>query len=107
MSARRQDVPTAAANAVAGAAANTAANVAGSPAAEVTVEITFTAAMEELETILHRIESEETDIDRLAAELARAAALLELCRGKIRRAELEVSQIVQRLEEPAAEEGTS
>jgi len=91
MSARRQDVPIADANAAA------------SPAAE----IAFTAAMEELETILHRIESEETDIDRLAAELARAAELLELCRGKIRRAELEVSQIVQRLEEPAAEDGTS
>ena len=107
MSARRQDVPTSDASAAAEAAANTAANAASSPAAEARIEITFTAAMEELETILHRIESEETDIDRLAAELARAAALLELCRGKIRRAELEVSQIVQRLEEPPGEAGTS
>jgi exodeoxyribonuclease VII small subunit len=57
----------------------------------------FAAAMEELEAILRRIESEETDVDALAAELRRAAQLLELCRAKIRRAEVEVTQIVQRL----------
>jgi exodeoxyribonuclease VII small subunit len=58
----------------------------------------FTEAIRELEAILARIESEEVDVDRLAAELARAAELLDLCRGKIRKAELEVAQIVQRLE---------
>ncbi len=58
----------------------------------------FTEAIRELETILARVEGEEVDVDRLAAELARAAELLDLCRGKIRRAELEVAQIVQRLE---------
>jgi exodeoxyribonuclease VII small subunit len=63
----------------------------------------FGEALEELETILRRIEAEETDIDRLAEELRRAAQLLELCRAKIRRAEVEVTQIVQRLEEPGGE----
>lgn len=67
-----------------------------------TSEIGFSEAMRELEEILARIEAEETDIDGLAAELGRAAELLELCRGRIRRAEVEVSQIVQALEEPAA-----
>ncbi|MEM7481722.1 MAG: exodeoxyribonuclease VII small subunit [Acidobacteriota bacterium] len=62
-------------------------------------EPTFGDAMTALDEILGRIESEEVDIDRLAAELARAAELLELCRGKIRRAEVEVSQIVQSLDE--------
>jgi exodeoxyribonuclease VII small subunit len=60
----------------------------------------FTAAMRELEAILLRIESDELDIDHLAEELRRATALLELCRGKIRRAELEVTEIVQKLESP-------
>ena len=60
---------------------------------------TFTEALEELEAIQRRVESEEVDIDRLAEELQRAAVLLELCRGKIRKAELEVTQIVQRLED--------
>lgn len=65
--------------------------------------LSFRAAMDELEGILERIEGEEIDVDRLAEELRRAAELLELCRGKIRRAEVEVTQIVQSLEEPGSE----
>ncbi|HNU82174.1 MAG: exodeoxyribonuclease VII small subunit [Acidobacteria bacterium] len=64
-------------------------------------EPSFTTALAELEAILQRIEREEVDVDRLAAELERAAVLVELCRGKLRRAELEVEQIVRRLDEPA------
>ena len=64
------------------------------------VTASFGEALQELESILRRIEAEETDIDRLAEELRRAAQLLEVCRAKIRRAEVEVTQIVQRLEEP-------
>ena len=63
----------------------------------------FAAAMAELESILARIETEETDIDALAAELRRAAELLEICRAKIRRAETEVTQIVQQLSEGGGE----
>ncbi len=62
-------------------------------------EPTFTASIQELEEILRRIEGDETDIDQLAGELRRAQELLELCRGKIRHAEMEVSQIVQSLDE--------
>ena len=65
--------------------------------------LSFREAMEELEGILERIEGEEIDIDRLAEELRRAAQLLELCRGKIRKAEVEVTQIVQSLEEEGDE----
>ena len=61
-------------------------------------ELSFSQALEQLEEILHRIEGEEIDIDQLAEELRRGAALLDLCRGKIRRAEVEVTQIVQSLE---------
>jgi exodeoxyribonuclease VII small subunit len=64
----------------------------------------FREAMDELEGILERIEGEEIDIDRLAEELRRAAQLLDLCRGKIRKAEVEVTQIVQTLEEREKEE---
>jgi exodeoxyribonuclease VII small subunit len=65
---------------------------------EPTPSLSFREAMEELEGILERIEGEEVDIDRLAEELRRAAQLLDLCRGKIRKAEVEVTQIVQSLE---------
>ena len=61
-------------------------------------DLPFGDAMAELEAILRRIESEETDVDALAGELRRAARLLELCRAKIRRAEVEVTQIVQQIE---------
>jgi exodeoxyribonuclease VII small subunit len=64
----------------------------------------FRASIDELESILERIEGEEIDIDRLAEELRRAAQLLDLCRGKIRKAEVEVTQIVQSLEEREAGE---
>ena len=67
--------------------------------AQAPAEPGFTAAMRELEGILQRIEGDELDIDRLAEELRRATALLELCSGKIRRAELEVTEIVQKLEQ--------
>ncbi|HYH47019.1 MAG TPA: exodeoxyribonuclease VII small subunit [Thermoanaerobaculia bacterium] len=60
---------------------------------------TFRKALDELEEILARIEGDETDIDQLGEELRRAAHLLEVCRGKIRKAEVEVTQIVQSLEE--------
>ena len=63
----------------------------------------FRDAVQELEVILRRIEAEEVDIDDLAIELKRAAELLELCRGKIRRAEVEVSQIMNQLEPDSTE----
>lgn len=74
------------------------------PALTAEAQPSFRAAMDELEGILARIEGEEIDVDRLAEELRRAAQLLEICRGKIRKAEVEVTQIVQSLEEPGAEE---
>ena len=61
----------------------------------------FSEAMEQLEGILRRIEGEEIDVDELAEELKKATGLLEICRGKIRKAETEVSQIVQTLEDGA------
>lgn len=70
---------------------------------EATGGASFSEALAELEDILRRIESEETDIDRLADELKRAAELLEICRGKIRRAEAEVTQIVQKLDTPSGD----
>ena len=60
---------------------------------------TFSDAMSELEAILKRIDNDAIDVDRLAEELQRATELLELCREKIRKAEVEVTQIVAQLDE--------
>ena len=65
----------------------------------VSADPSFREAVDELEAILERIEGEEIDVDQLATELRRAAVLLDLCRTKIRKAELEVTQIVQTLDE--------
>ncbi len=59
----------------------------------------FGEAMERLEEILQRIEGEEIDIDQLGEELSEATGLLEVCREKIRRAETEVEQILEKLDE--------
>lgn len=64
-------------------------------------EVSFSETLAELEQILGRIERDDVDLDRLAAELGRAAELLEVCRRKIRKAELEVSHIVEQLDEDA------
>lgn len=63
--------------------------------------ISFGSAVGQLEKILERIEGEEIDIDELADQLKKAAGLLELCRGKIRKAETEVQQVVDSLAEEA------
>ena len=60
---------------------------------------TFNEALAELEQILARLERDDVDLDRLATELGRAAELLEVCRRKIRKAEVEVSHIVEKLGE--------
>jgi exodeoxyribonuclease VII small subunit len=68
--------------------------------------LSFGEAISELETILGRIEAEETDIDELAGQLERATRLLDVCRGKIKKAETEVNQIVADLESATTAPGT-
>ncbi|MDE2850317.1 MAG: exodeoxyribonuclease VII small subunit [Acidobacteriota bacterium] len=76
------------------------------PGVDVT-ELSFSEAMEELESVLRRIEGDEIDVDQLGRELGRAARLLEICRKKIRRAEVEVRQIVEQIEEDGADSGAA
>ena len=70
-------------------------------------ELSFSEAMEELESVLRRIEGDEIDVDQLGRELDRAARLLEVCRKKIRRAEVEVRQIVEQIEEDGSDSGAA
>ena len=53
----------------------------------------YAEAMAELERILHELEHEDVDVDRLAERVARAAQLIELCRDRIRAARMEVERI--------------
>ena len=52
-------------------------------------------SIEEIEAILTKIESGETDIDHLSAEIKRAAKLLQECKEKLFQTEQEVEKIVK------------
>jgi len=50
--------------------------------------------IDEIEAILQKIESGETDIDDLAAEIKRASKLLHECKEKLMQTEQEVEKIM-------------
>ena len=60
---------------------------------------TFQAAMEELEVILHKLDSEEVNIDSLTIDLQRASELIEWCRSRLETTRVDVERIVAALDE--------
>ena len=57
-------------------------------------EIRWADAIAELELILTKLDDDALDVDVLAAQVARAAELIGLCRDRIARTKLEVERIV-------------
>ncbi len=66
-------------------------------------KITYSEAIREVEEILSRLNNEELDVDRLAAEVKRASELIALCRTKLRKAEEDIAGIIRREEDAEAE----
>ncbi len=64
---------------------------------------TYAEASAELEEILGGLEAETVDVDQLVSRVRRARELIGYCREQIRRAEVEVEEIVGDLggDEPA------
>ena len=58
-------------------------------------EANYRQSIEEIETILAKIESGETDIDDLAAEIKHAAKLLQECKEKLFQTEQEVEKMMK------------
>ncbi len=58
-------------------------------------EITYTAAMAEIEQILTRFRSEELSVDELAQEVKRASELIALCKERLLKAEKSVRKILE------------
>lgn len=54
----------------------------------------YAAAVEELEIILGELDDDDIDIDVLSTKVERAADLIRFCRGRIRDAEMKVTEIV-------------
>ena len=58
----------------------------------------YADAVTELEEILDELEADDVDVDRLAERVRRAADLIELCRGRLENAQVEVTRIVADLD---------
>jgi exodeoxyribonuclease VII small subunit len=70
----------------------------------VSEEIGYADAMRELGEILEELERDDLDVDVLAVRVQRASELIQLCRGRIARAQSDVDRIVTDLESFGATE---
>lgn len=57
----------------------------------------YAEALTELDEILSRLDRPDVDVDVLAAEVARAAALITFCRERIGSARLQIETVVAQL----------
>ena len=67
-------------------------------------ELGYAAAVDELDTILRELEGADVDVDRLADRVARAAALIALCRDRIDRARLQIDEVIADLDAAPVDE---
>ena len=63
------------------------------------MEIKYEKAVAELEQILRTIQSDQCDIDSLAAMTRRATELLTACRARLTATESELREILAKLEQ--------
>ena len=61
--------------------------------------ISYKEAIEEIETILHQVESGEMDVDQLTDKVKRVSVLLEICNKKLKTTEKEVEKIIKGMQE--------
>ena len=57
-------------------------------------EIKYSKAIERLDEIISKIESDDIDVDELSLKLKEAVNLVKICKAKIDKAEMEVRQVV-------------
>ncbi len=56
-------------------------------------------ALEEIEQIVQKIETEEVDVDELTDLVKKAAELIKLCKTKLRNTGSELEDIINKLDE--------
>lgn len=61
--------------------------------------MTYSEAIEELETILRALETDAVDVDDLTTRVERSAELIRLCRHKLRHAEASLDRIFDTLDD--------
>lgn len=57
-------------------------------------EIKYEAAFAELQTIVHKMENDELDIDQMSDQLKRAQELIKLCKDKLTKTDEEIKKIL-------------
>jgi len=60
-------------------------------------ELSYAEADAELQSIVERLEHDQPDVDRVTADVARAAELVKHCRARITSARLSVEAVVSEL----------
>ena len=58
-------------------------------------EITYKAAVKEIEDILEKIEAGQLDVDELSENVKRVTDLLKICKEKLHKTEDEVNKILE------------
>ena len=72
----------------------------------VTASASYADAVTELEQILRELDSVDVDVDHLAERVARAAELIQFCRGRLDAARVDVERIVATLEPNPSDPGS-
>lgn len=62
-------------------------------------QLTYTAAFEELQTIVEEIEDGEISVDELSSKVKRAALLIKICKSKLSETEADVNKILEDLDD--------
>jgi exodeoxyribonuclease VII small subunit len=70
--------------------------------ADSTGELGYARALAELERILAELEASDVDVDQLADRVARATALIAVCRERIGAARLRIDEVIADLDGPPA-----
>ncbi|MFP4234996.1 MAG: exodeoxyribonuclease VII small subunit [Nitriliruptoraceae bacterium] len=60
-------------------------------------DLTYEAAVTELEAIVTALQRDDVSVDELAERVARGATLVEVCRARLHAAELAVEEVVAAL----------
>ena len=64
-----------------------------------TKKFNYKKALEEIEEIVAKIESEEVDVDELSALVKKAAELIKQCKTRLRNTGNELEEIIDNLED--------
>lgn len=63
----------------------------------------YKEAVEEIESIVEGIESEEVDVDVLTDRVKRAAFLIKYCKGKLKKTDDEIKKVLKEFEKEGTE----